>query len=226
MGWFRIQDGKIVDPDRLWASPRGGLGSYGRGVGFGPPPQSVIGWDPANHEQLVETLTIPGGDAGTEATIQIMTRLAGDAAADPAFVLRAQGIVAGVGSKQYRESLERIFRYVRSNMSYVRDPIGLEWLQTPYYSLEVRRAGDCDDMSIVLVALSLAIGLGGAFRAIKADPGRPDEYSHVYAVLGMPDGRGGVSWLPADATQAGVALGWEPPADRVFKSKTWVVATP
>lgn len=83
----------------------------------------------------------------------------------------------------------------------------------------------CDSLSILLAAMAGAMGHGAVFRAIKADPARPDEYSHVYVVLMYRDAQG-VHYVPADVTTLNKPFGWEPPLDQVYFRRDWVAIPP
>jgi hypothetical protein len=85
---------------------------------------------------------------------------------------------------------------------------------------------NCDDQSMLVACLALCLGHGAAFKTVKVDPDRPEEYSHVYPLIGVRDKRNKPIWLAADTTQKGVELGWEPPPERVLGSKTWILAEP
>ena len=195
--------------------------------GFGQPgPKRVLDWDEQKDRPLVQVIEIREGDLGTADTIDLMTKLVLKASHDPDFVMLAQSVVQGCNSKDYLGELNCIYQYVLRSGRYCHDPRGLEWIQHPWYTLQVRKAFDCDDASIALAALALAVGKGAGFRTIKADPQRPDEFSHIYALLGYQNAKG-IFWLPADATQGlNTPLGWEPPRDKVFAVKDWIIADP
>lgn len=171
----------------------------------------------------VERREIDHGARGTEQTVEIMRRLAMDAGHSEGVRLLAERIVGGLAPKDYLSELRALFEWVRSNVRYTLDPRGCEWVQNPTHLLFVSGTGDCDDMATALVALAVSVGHGAAFRCIKADPTRPNEYSHVYVLLGYRDAEG-VHWYAADPTQAGVPFGWEPPGDHPHKD--WTVVDP
>jgi hypothetical protein len=109
------------------------------------------------------------------------------------------------GSKNYLCQAKMIFGFVAGRIKFVRDPYGIETVQSPIRTLQYA-AGDCDDFSILFNALTESAGLRTWFKTIKGDPSAPDEFSHVYAVVEIP----GIGQVPADCTQAGAELGWEP----------------
>lgn len=181
----------------------------------------------APDELPVRYVEIPKGEAGVRATLEVMGQLAKQQLSDgqrgARFVEWARAAVRDVDGKDYAGELRALFAFVKRNVTYRYDPRWLERVQGPYWTLCVDGAGDCDDMATLLVSLALALGHGGGFRAVAVDPGRPNSYSHVYALLGCrvpardPDTgklRIVTKWYAADATQKRRPLGWEPPAGR------------
>lgn len=175
---------------------------------------------------IAQIVSIPGGAAGTEATVKYMVQLAVSDAKEPEMVQYARRIVSDVPSKDYEGEARAIFEFVRSNVRYRLDPRGLEWVQRPFVTLLVDGAGDCDCTSTLVACLALCLGHGAAFKTVKVDPDRPEEYSHVYPLIGIRNKSNKPVWLAADTTQKGVDLGWEPPPERVLGSKTWILAEP
>lgn len=74
---------------------------------------------------------------------------------------------------------------------------------------------NCDDHSILIASLASAVGFPYAFKTIKADMSRADEFSHIYAVVNVK-GRG---WVGMDTSVTTSYYGWEPPGD--FASQLW-----
>jgi transglutaminase-like putative cysteine protease len=98
-----------------------------------------------------------------------------------------------------------VFDWVRRNIRYTRDIFRVELLHTAGRMLELR-AGDCDDMTILLGAMLMATGhpvrlILAGFRRHK-----PHVYSHIYPEVNI---RG--RWLAIDATMPR-PIGWAPPA--------------
>jgi hypothetical protein len=83
---------------------------------------------------------------------------------------------------------------------------------------------NCDDHATAIVALAITLGHGAGFRTVKGDPSRPDEWSHVYPIVGIRE-RGIPRWIPIDTTEvSNPRFGQDPPgADRV-PQKNWVIA--
>ncbi len=98
-----------------------------------------------------------------------------------------------------------LFRWVQRHIRYTRDILRVETLHTARRMLELR-AGDCDDMTILLGALLLSTGHPVRLALAGFAPHRPHAYSHIYLEV-LVHG----CWIPADATMP-YDLGWAPPA--------------
>jgi hypothetical protein len=168
-------------------------------------------------QPVVEYVEIPRGVGGTKATLREMARFARAAASDPTtgaeFVWWCRAITRHVPGRDYEGELRALFEFVQAHVKYSLDPMGLERVQTPYWTLLVDGAGDCDDHATLLCGMSRALGHGAILRAVRVDPSRPDSYSHVYALLGCSQ-QGVTRWWGADSTQAQAQLGWQPPRRR------------
>jgi hypothetical protein len=209
-----------VQSGRVRSVPRGVLAKV-RKLHDGQTPYAKT-WGPP-----VQYVKIPGGEAGTVATLKIMKGLVLGrwGHRNPEVVMLAKKIVAGVSpgpSKDYRSMAKAILDFMRTHVKYELDPAGLEYVQTPHYTLLVSGSGDCDDMATGVAGLSMALGFRAGFRTVKGDPGRPKQWSHVYPVIGVPD-KGKTIWLTADATQADSYIGWDPPEAKLYGMKTWVI---
>lgn len=77
----------------------------------------------------------------------------------------------------------------------------METLATPKATLEVR-AGDCDDMAVLLATLLESVGKPTRFVALAFDGG---PFSHVITETHLGSG-----WIPLDPTVARATVGWRP----------------
>ena len=68
------------------------------------------------------------------------------------------------------------------------------------------RAGDCDDMTIVLGAMLMSTGHPVRLALTGFQRDRPHGYTHIYPEVNV---RG--RWVPIDAT-VNQPIGWSPPA--------------
>lgn len=194
---------------------------FGCGLGAG-------GFTPSYGQGLrdpsVTISQIPNGEDGTIATLQKMADavLGPEGAHNRDVRLLAQKIVEGVPNKDYTAEAGAIFAFMRKEVRYTLDPRGLEWIQTPWWTLLVMGQGDCDDHATATCALATALGHGCGFRTVKGDRSRPNEWSHVYAVIGIRQ-NGKELWLPADSTEKYARLGADPPGAENVPMRTWVV---
>jgi transglutaminase-like putative cysteine protease len=114
-------------------------------------------------------------------------------------------LAAGVPPKDYLGEIDALFRWVQRRIRYTKDPVRVETLHSARRMLELR-AGDCDDLAILLGAMLESIGHPVRLVLTGPDPGRPRLFTHVY-LEAHHHGR----WIPLDATMPHPA-GWAPPA--------------
>ena len=69
--------------------------------------------------------------------------------------------------------IKALFEWVQRNIRYTKDPFRVEVLHSPRRMLELR-AGDCDDMAILLGAMLLSVGHPVRLVVTGPDPLRPD----------------------------------------------------
>ena len=154
---------------------------------------------------------IPQGYQGTQHTVVRMQTLIRQGVKD--FYVRQKAIdillEKGVRPKDYLGEIRALFEWVQQHVRYTKDAFRLEILHTARRMLELR-AGDCDDMSILLGAMLEAIGHPVRLVIVGPDFLRPDLFTHVYLEV-YHKGR----WIPLDATMP-YPMGWAP---RVFNKK-------
>ncbi|SRR6266516_1348828 len=150
---------------------------------------------------------VPKGRSGTLITTRLIARLIRDGAKD--FYVRQKALAIfrayGVRPKDRMGEVAALFDWVRRNIRYTRDILKVELLHTARRMLELR-AGDCDDLTIVLGAMLMATGHPVRLVLAGFRPNRPHSYSHIYPEVKV---RG--RWIPIDAT-VNRPLGWAPPA--------------
>jgi len=115
---------------------------------------------------------------------------------------RALSIVQGLPSKDFNAELFTIWRWVDTEIRFVRDIRGIETLQTPQKTLELG-AGDCDDHAILTSALAEVLGFPTRFHAVGFKPG---QFVHVVTEANLHG-----EWIPLETTVAGAYIGWYPP---------------
>jgi hypothetical protein len=110
-----------------------------------------------------------------------------------------------VKAKDYLAEIKALFEWVQQHIRYTKDTFGVEVLHSAKRMLELR-AGDCDDMAILLGAMLEAIGHPVRLVIIGPDPVRQDLFTHIYLEV-FHKGR----WIPLDATMPH-SMGWGPRA--------------
>lgn len=156
----------------------------------------------------------------TARTIEAMHELVRKAKTDPRFRELALWLTRdGDPSrdwKNYRAELENAFRRLRSVYTYRRDPYQVEWVQNPWWTLRYG-VGDCDDASVLVASVMGATGAKYRFVTLKANPHRPDEWSHVFVEILVPK----EGWVAADLSVLR-PLGFRPSG---FPEKHWTEPT-
>jgi hypothetical protein len=149
--------------------------------------------------------TIPHGYAGTLATVDHVIELIRRGAKDFHVRQAAIGILRrrDVRPKDYLGEIKALFEWVQRNVRYTRDPCRVEVLHSPRRMLQLR-AGDCDDMSILLGAMLEAIGHAVRLVLTGSNPLAPDTFTHIYV-----EARCRNRWIPLDATMP-YPMGWSP----------------
>jgi hypothetical protein len=125
-----------------------------------------------------QLLSVRSGDAGVTDTLKLMAQVARQYKVNPVIRQTSARIVQGCPPKDDLSEAAALQNWVRSNIRYVGDVVDVETIQTPDYTLQ-ERYGDCDDQSVLLATLLLAIGIPAAYCAVGVDGG---PYSHVMPV--------------------------------------------
>ena len=155
----------------------------------------------------VQSTYVPKGFAGTMATVGHITRLILEGAKD--MVVRGAAIqvfrAQGIAPKHYLGEIEALFHWVQRQVRYTRDIHRVELLHSARRLLQIR-AGDCDDMTILLGALLESTGHPVRLVLIGSNPRKPRRFSHIYLEV-MLKGH----WIALDATMDR-PMGWAPNA--------------
>ena len=93
----------------------------------------------------------------TRTTLRAMQHFIDAWKAHPFIVTMARRIVGAAGAKTPPQESEAIRAWVRQNITYRRDPEGVEYLQDPIVTLTAK-AGDCDDLATLAGTLLAALG--------------------------------------------------------------------
>ena len=150
---------------------------------------------------------VPKGRRGTLTTAGMIAKMILAGAKD--FHVRQKAIQVfrayGVPAKDRLGEVCALFEWVRRNVRYTRDIFRVELLHTARRLLQLR-AGDCDDMTILLGAMLLSTGHPVRLVLTGFDAARPHVYSHIYLEVNVNG-----HWIPADTTLA-TPIGTAPPA--------------
>ena len=154
---------------------------------------------------------IPKGWRGTQQTVEHEQALIRAGAKD--FYVRQKAIdillEKHVKPKDYLAEIQALFEWVQRHIRYTKDTFQVEVLHSARRMIELR-AGDCDDMTILLGAMLEAIGHPVRLVIIGPDPLRQNLFTHIY--LEVLHKR---HWIPLDATMP-YPMGWAP---RTFVKK-------
>jgi len=149
------------------------------------------------------------GQAGIAQTLRTMRQLAMAASIDPVIRRQAARATAHCDRADITCQCASLLAWVKRKLRFVADPSTAEALHDPRMMARAIEQGkdvygDCDDFSMYLAALLMAVGRRPIFRAVGYD-GRP--YQHVYVVC---DG------MPLDATRDE----WREPMGRGLRQET------
>lgn len=171
------------------------------------------------HHQLgqlpkIQEGKLSDGQKGNKETISFMTKVARNRSGHPKIRKLALNILNyyKIPSMHYRDEALAIGEYIKNHVRYVRDPDGIEYLQDPIdlvdQMVQGTAQGDCDDMSLLITTLLLAIGHTPRFRAVRYNPNQ-DFYNHIYVVDYEKNGNGPVLRISIDAILKNSPIGTE-----------------
>lgn len=135
---------------------------------------------------------LPEGEAGVDATVLRMTQLAHSewGAKSPKIRALAMNIIkqARVPEKDYYGEIVAIHNWIKNpnNIRYFKDPVGQETLADPEQTAFNLKGGDCDDKTILEMALLGAIGIPTYPVVVGQKKGN---FCHVYLHAIMPPGK-------------------------------------
>ena len=151
---------------------------------------------------MLTNIDIAPGRQGTKETLKIMRSMVTEYRKCPFVRNLTLKIIRQDSMKNHPPlKLRAIWRWVRRNVDYVADVVGVEYIQAPRRLIE-SGAGDCDDMTVLIASMAESVGIATRLKAVKLQ-GR-DAFSHVYPVI-----RYGQYEIAADAT-VDKSMGWQP----------------
>lgn len=163
-------------------------------------------YEPAVHG-FIAAQPLLNGDAGVEQTIALMRQLVDEALRDPSFIRWATDVVRSVPAFDDFAEAEALYNWVRDNVRFTKDPVNKEKLYPPTELLKIR-AGDCDDISMLLAAGLMAVGYPARLVTV-ATPSAPEQFSHVYVEAEIPAGSN--QWVAIDPARFDSEFGVPPP---------------
>ena len=156
---------------------------------------------------------IPGGRAGTDATLREIGKLISDSQARPVVRLSALNILEqnNVKPSNSAAAIAALFAWTRRNVQYIQDPLEVETVQAPEVTLQIK-AGDCDDHATLMASFAANLGIPARLVTIGYDP---DAMVHIF-----PEVLIGGRWTATDTTQA-KPLGFQPtlPVRKIYDLK-------
>lgn len=160
----------------------------------------------------------------TEQTVRKMCAHIRAALADP--IVRSVAARATAHSKTPAEKLSALWLWVKGHVKFVHDDTLIrqlfnedghfELLISPPVLLRMNEPrGDCDDFTMLIVALATLAGFDCGIVTLACDRRRPGEYSHVYGCAALPG-----MLAPLDCSH-GKYPGWEVPARDIQRKTVW-----
>jgi len=113
----------------------------------------------------------------TQASLRLMQDLIEKWGKHPFTVQLARAIVAKAGARTPEDEAWAVWAWVRANVTYRADPVGTQWVQDPYETAVVSKAGNCANMTVLGGALLWA--LGHPVEATAVHWTDRDEFTHA-----------------------------------------------
>ncbi len=183
----------------------------------------------ANGDVPVERSVLPAGDAGVDATVQKVVEIAHSKWGSKSAKIRALAIniinASRVADKDYYGMIVAVHNWVRDQIRYVKDPVGQETLSYPEETALNTKAGDCDDKTVLEIALLGSLGIRSYPVVIGTQAG--GSFSHIYLHALVPPGkhRNARSVVPLDPIMRQWSAGQEAPAAKVKRKKLYTNLT-
>lgn len=178
-----------------------------------------------------------GGLDAVRATLKKMAAIIRKYSSDASTLNAARSICVSAGVTDQRQARKRCIQllqnWVRDHIAYFYDPRDTELLQTPPQTLHIG-TGDCDDKTILLLAMLQSIGYDTELLAVGGtgqgwdpagynpiDPSLPPAFSHVLGAVRCGPLNGRLppfldGWLTLETIVAGVQPGYKPAGVRVI----------
>lgn len=180
----------------------------------------------ANGDIPIDRSRLPDDPSAVDVTVRKMVEMAKGPYGARSAKIRALAInlvnAARVPDKDYYGMIVAIHNWVRDTIRYMKDPVGQETLSYPEETAFNSLAGDCDDKTILEMALLGSIGI----RSYPVVIGlvQPGLYSHVYLHAMVPTSKStshGGEVIPLDPIMRDWPVGKEAPASKVKAKKLY-----
>lgn len=176
--------------------------------------QSILGID---RTMKSEVNNVPNGFHGNIATVKMMIKVARERSGSNIVRQLAIKILndAQTASHNHLDEAVAIGKWVRDNMAYMKDPDGIELLQDPLLMIEKAEKGeargDCDDMSLLIATLLLAVGVRPYFRCVRWKE-KKGNFNHIYVMVYEKNYKQTPHWIALDAIIKDKPIGTELPS--------------
>jgi transglutaminase-like putative cysteine protease len=146
--------------------------------------------------------SIPDGQDGIRETLKVMRDWAVAGSQTPAVRDQAVNIVFYIPKGAWVGKAKALWQWVKANIKYIPDPYGTEQLHWAATVLS-QRYGDCDDQTILMAAMLLAVGIPTRIMAVALN--QAGVFEHVFAQAYL-----GNDWVTMETTED-KPFGWSPP---------------
>ena len=159
----------------------------------------------AHTERWLSSEAYQPGEAGIFQTLDAMRALVRKAGSDPAVRDFALRLVVNCPGHGFDCEIKSCFEFARDRVTYRRDPLEVERVQSARRTLNEFETGDCDDKVVLLCGLLASIGHKSRFVIA----GRGTDFTHVYCEALSSRG-----WISLDPTNEQARPGWQAPGSR------------
>lgn len=154
---------------------------------------------------------IPAGTPGLDVKLARLRELVEASKRNPSFRRFVLDVVKDVREGDWSGELGAVSRWIRRNVTYRHDPIGVELFTAPdrlaLDGLAGEAAGDCDDMVALGAAMAEVLGHPSRFRVGGTAIAGNETWSHIWRET---YDKGKRRWVSFDDTAKRRAPGWSP----------------
>lgn len=159
-----------------------------------------------------KTMFLGYGDNAIYSTVEKIIKIVHESARTPYVRKWAERILNmyNIAAHDKWGEAKAIQMFVRDYVRYTRDPMGLEYLQSPLHLLKLLDIGetphaDCDDKSMLVLSLMKSIGFEVAVK-VTGYSNSNGKFKHIYGLVKIKQ-----LWYPVETVKEGKPLGWEAP---------------